>query len=285
MSEIAADFIAELCRERRQHRVSPGTREACEEVGRTVLAFLFPHLAPAGAPAPRCEEDLVRQELAGLRRSMESALRRLPDPPAAGVPAVVDAFLGKLAVLHAALLEDAGALTEGDPAARSRDEVLLAYPGFRAVACYRVAHELHLLGVPLAPRLITELAHRETGADIHPGARIGRALAIDHGTGLVIGETSVIGDRVKLYQGVTIGAASVRKELAGSKRHPTLGDDVVVYANATILGGDTTVGEGSVIGGNVWLTHSVPPRSVVTNEGAVTRVRTREDEPVIEFEI
>jgi serine O-acetyltransferase len=285
MSEIPAGFIAELCRERERHRVAPGTREACEAAGREVLGFLFPHLAPAGSLAPPCEDGPVRAELSELRGGLERALALLPDGPPLGVAATVDAFLARLPELHALLLEDGRALTEGDPAAHSLDEVLLAYPGFRAVAFYRIAHELHALQVPLAPRLITELAHRETGVDIHPGATIGRGLAIDHGTGVVIGETAVIGHRVKLYQGVTIGAASVRKQLAGKKRHPTLGDDVIVYSNATILGGDTHVGEGSVIGGNVWLPHSVPPQSVVTNEGAVTRVRNRGDEPALEFEI
>jgi serine O-acetyltransferase len=130
---------------------------------------------------------------------------------------------------------------------------------------------LHRHGVPLVPRLVTEYAHRETGIDIHPGATIGRAFAVDHGTGVVIGETAVLGDRVRLYQGVTLGALAVAKQLARVKRHPTLGDGVVVYANATILGGDTVVGAGSVIGGNVWLTRSVPPGSVVTHTSQVAR--------------
>ena len=161
---------------------------------------------------------------------------------------------------------DAEATCDGDPAATSVDEVILAYPGFYALACYRLAHQpARAAACPLVPRLITERAHRVTGIDIHPGATIGRAFAIDHGTGIVIGETSVIGDRVRLYQGVTLGALSVRKDLAQTRRHPTIEDDVVIYANATILGGDTVIGHGSVIGGNVWLTHSVPPHSIVTN--------------------
>src|SRR5690606_15379486 len=146
----------------------------------------------------------------------------------------------------------------------SVDEVILAYPGFLAIAIYRIAHVLYRAEVPLLPRLLTEYAHRETGIDIHAGARIGASFSIDHGTGVVIGETTVIGDRVRIFQGVTLGALSVNKELASTKRHPTIHDDVVIYANATILGGRTEVGARSIIGGNVWLTHSVPPESVVT---------------------
>jgi serine O-acetyltransferase len=167
--------------------------------------------------------------------------------------------------MHDSLLLDAKATCDADPAASSVDEVILAYPGFYALACHRFAHELWTHRIALLPRLISETAHRTTGIDIHPGAAIGQAIAIDHGTGIVIGETSVVGDRVRLYQGVTLGALSVRKTLAGTRRHPTLEDDVIVYANATILGGDTIVGHSSVIGGNVWLTHSVPPHSIVTN--------------------
>ena len=145
------------------------------------------------------------------------------------------------------------------PAAKSREEVIRTYPGFYAVAAYRIAHQLHLLGIQGIPRIITEHAHSKTGIDIHPGAKIGNHFCIDHGTGVVIGETSVIGNHVKIYQGVTLGALSVNKEDATKKRHPTLEDNVVVYAGATILGGGTVIGRGSVIGGNVWLTESVPP--------------------------
>ena len=174
-------------------------------------------------------------------------------------------FTSRFPAIQAALKLDAEATCAADPAATNVDEVIVAYPGFYALACYRLAHHLRDLGMPLLPRLVTERAHRVTGIDIHPGATIGRACAIDHGTGIVIGETAVVGDRVRLYQGVTLGALSVRKDLAGTRRHPTIEDDVIIYANATILGGDTVVGHSSVIGGNVWLTHSVPPHSIVTN--------------------
>jgi serine O-acetyltransferase len=192
--------------------------------------------------------------------------------------------MDRLPALEEALALDARATCDADPAAKGLDEVFLAYPGFFALACYRIAHALAGLGVSLLPRLITEFAHRETGIDIHPGARIGRSLAIDHGTGIVIGETTAIGDRVRLYQGVTLGALSVRKDLAQQKRHPTIEDDVIIYANATILGGDTVVGAASVIGGNVWLTHSVPAGSIVTHGATVERPRAA-DEPLLDFNI
>ena len=163
--------------------------------------------------------------------------------------------------LHELLLEDADAICAGDPAATDHAEVIRTYPGFLAIAIYRIAHEFHVLGVPVVPRVLTEHAHSRTGIDIHPGATIGERFCIDHGTGIVIGETTEIGRNVKLYQGVTLGALSVRKDLARVKRHPTVEDDVVIYAGTTILGGETVVGRGSVIGGNVWLLRSVPPGS------------------------
>jgi serine O-acetyltransferase len=182
---------------------------------------------------------------------------------------VVTAFLERLPDVMDLIAADVEAAYEGDPAATCLEEVVLAYPGVKAVFTYRIAHLLHSLGVPLVPRIMTEFAHNETGVDIHPGATIGREFFIDHGTGVVIGETTVIGRRVKLYQGVTLGALSFPRDVRGglvrgTKRHPTLEEDVVVYAGATILGGDTVVGHGSVIGGNVWLTASVPPGSKVT---------------------
>ena len=170
-------------------------------------------------------------------------------------------ILNRIPVLREILAGDVQAAYDGDPAAVNADEIILAYPGLFAIIIHRIAHELYELKVPLLPRIFSEHAHAVTGIDIHPGAKIGRNFFIDHGTGVVIGETTVIGDDVKLYQGVTLGALSVQKELANRKRHPTLEDDVTVYAGATILGGDTVIGRGSVIGGNVWLTSSVPPGS------------------------
>jgi len=174
---------------------------------------------------------------------------------------------------------DVKALYAGDPAARGYHEIILGYPGLFAVSVYRFAHELWKLGVPLLPRMMTEYAHAETGIDIHPGATIGESFFIDNGTGVVIGETTLIGDNVKLYQGVTLGALSFPKDacgqlIRGRRRHPTIEDHVTIYAQATILGGDTVVGTGSTVGGNVWLTESIPPNSVVSIEKPELVVRT-----------
>jgi serine O-acetyltransferase len=179
-------------------------------------------------------------------------------------------FLRKLVDLRRRLSQDVQAALEGDPAAKSIDEVIFAYPATFAITIYRLAHELHEQGIPLLPRIMTEHAHSVTGIDIHPGATIGSGFFIDHGTGVVIGETTNIGNRVKLYQGVTLGALSFAMDedglmIRGKKRHPTIEDDVVIYAGATILGGSTVIGHGSVIGGNVWLTRSVPPHTRVTD--------------------
>ena len=177
--------------------------------------------------------------------------------------AVADKFFAALPQLYKDLLKDADALLASDPAARSLSEIIVAYPGFYATVVYRLSHQLWAQGLTLLPRIFCEYAHSKTGIDIHPGARIGHSFAIDHGTGIVIGETSVIGNQVKLYQGVTLGALSVTKDKASSKRHPTIEDEVVIYSGATILGGETIIGKGSIIGGNVWLTYSVPSNSVV----------------------
>lgn len=178
-----------------------------------------------------------------------------------GVNQIADGFFDRLSAVNALLRKDIDAIYEGDPAANSKKEVIRSYPGFYAIAAYRIAHELQLMGVTDLPRIITEYAHSKTGIDIHPGAIIGNSFCIDHGTGVVIGETATIGHRVKLYQGVTLGALSVRKKDANNKRHPTIEDDCVLYAGATILGGSTVVGKASVIGGNVWLTKSIPEGS------------------------
>jgi serine O-acetyltransferase len=193
-------------------------------------------------------------------------------------------MLRKLAELRVVLEADVQAAFEGDPAAKTYHEIIFCYPGQEAVTVYRLAHELTLLGVPLIPRMMTEYAHFKTGIDIHPGARIGPAFFIDHGTGVVIGETCDIGRNVKLYQGVTLGALSFPRDgegqiIRGMKRHPTLEDKVVVYANATILGGDTVIGHHAVIGSNVWITRSVPPQTVVTLEKPNLRFRGPSQKP------
>jgi serine O-acetyltransferase len=180
------------------------------------------------------------------------------------------ALLEEIPGIREILATDIQAAYDGDPAARSTDEIIFSYPGIYAITIYRVAHKLNELGVPLLPRIMTEHAHNLTGIDIHPGARIGESFCIDHGTGIVIGETTEIGRSVRIYQGVTLGALSLPKDagemLRGKKRHPTIEDDVIIYSGATILGGDTVIGARSVIGGNVWITHSVPPDTKVIME-------------------
>ena len=175
-------------------------------------------------------------------------------------------FFNELPQLYALLNTDIKAILDGDPAATSEFEIIRAYPGFYAISFYRLAHALFKLDVPLIPRILTEYAHSKTGIDIHPGAHVGKYLYIDHGTGIVIGETAEIGNHVKFYQGVTLGALSVDKSMTSIKRHPTVEDNVVIYAAATILGGQTVIGHNSIIGGNVWLTRSVPPYSTVYHE-------------------
>jgi serine O-acetyltransferase len=177
---------------------------------------------------------------------------------------ITDGLVGALPELRALLMTDVRAAFEGDPAATGADEVVFSYPGIAAIAVFRIAHKLYQLGAAIVPRMMTELAHSETGIDIHPAATIGEGFFIDHGTGVVIGATAVIGNRVRIYQGVTLGALSLptgkARQLATAKRHPTIEDEVIIYANATILGGETVIGRGAVIGGNSWITESVPAR-------------------------
>ena len=216
------------------------------------------HLYPA-------DEILVEQIERAV--SYEVAVGRAEPKPEGWVEQVVLDFFRKIPELRRLLNLDVLAAYRGDPAALSVEEVVFSYPSIEAITAHRIAHEFYLAGVPMIPRIISEDAHSATGIDINPGARIGESFFIDHGTGVVVGETTVIGDRVKLYQGVTLGALSVSRGaasgLAAEKRHPTIEDDVTIYAGASIHGGDTVIGEGSVIGGNVWLMRSVPPRSKV----------------------
>lgn len=190
-------------------------------------------------------------------------------------------FFESVPNIYERLMEDVQAMYAGDPAARNTSEVIRSYPGFYAIAAYRMAHSMHALGIESMPRIITEHAHNITGVDIHPGATIGRAFCIDHGTGIVIGETTRIGDHVKIYQGVTLGALSVRKEDAEIKRHPTIEDHVVIYAGASILGGETIIGHHSIVGGNVWLTRSIPPHSKVYYQSKMYNKDTEETDMLI----
>ena len=267
----SADRDRTLVRDLLEHRRTKGarlpSRRRVETFVDSAVGLLFPQHYSDGAAT---EEQLLAR-ISLLRAELGSMLHAvLPRQRSAEV---TDELIHALPAISERLRGDAVAIVAGDPAAESLDEVVAAYPGFFAIAVHRIAHELHRLRVPTLPRLLAEVAHARTGIDIHPGATIGRAFCIDHGTGIVIGETTIIGDEVKLYQGVTLGALSVSKSAAGTKRHPTIEDRVVLYANATVLGGDIVVGHDSVIGGNVWLTTSVPPHSFVYHTSQI-RVRS-----------
>ncbi len=223
-----------------------------------------------GESTHRIFESLSVQIAKSLRHECKGSHRLCDVCTSMGQQETV-AFLKKIPKLRRMLAQDVQAIYDGDPAAKSLEEVIFSYPGLRAITTYRIAHELHAQRIPLLPRIMTEYAHALTGIDIHPGATIGNHFCIDHGTGIVIGETTEIGNNVKLYQGVTLGALSFPRDEKGNlvrdkKRHPTIEDDVTIYAGATILGGDTRIGKGSVIGGNVWLTTSVAPGTKVIIE-------------------
>jgi serine O-acetyltransferase len=194
-------------------------------------------------------------------------------------------FFDELPVIYESLIKDAQAICNFDPAVSNLQEVICAYPGFQAIAVYRIANRLLRQGVPLLPRMMAEHAHGKTGIDIHPGATIGESFFIDHGTGVVIGETSIIGNNVKIYQGVTLGALFVKKSMAARKRHPTIQDNVIIYAGSTVLGGETVIGRDSVIGGNVWLTESVPPGSLVYHTSTIKIRASRDKDEYMDFSI
>jgi serine O-acetyltransferase len=257
-----------------------------------LLRLLFPGFFDE-KPIHSSEIEAVTSELLDsvLARLEEEILKSLEYAPPAGVPdaelprlarSLTLKFLGSLPCVRDLLRTDTEAAYNGDPAACSREEVILAYPCIEAIAVQRMAHELYLDNVPLIPRIMTEWAHSRTGMDLHPGARIGTHFFVDHGTGTVVGETTVIGNHVKMYQGVGLVAKSLAagQALRGQKRHPTIEDCVTVYAGATIMGGDTVIGEGSTIGASVFLTTSVPPNSLVVLEAANVRIvpqRSRDD--------
>jgi serine O-acetyltransferase len=216
-------------------------------------------------------DDLqVREEFERLQRELAVIMYATKACDDCDKELLAQEFFDELPELYALLNTDIQAIFNGDPAACSEFEVIRTYPGFFAISCYRLAHALYKYEIPLLPRILTEWAHSKTGIDIHPAAQIGEYFHIDHGTGIVIGESCIIGNNVKLYQGVTLGALSVDKNMAYTKRHPTVEDNVVIYAGATILGGETIIGHDSVIGGNVWLTKSVEPHSTVFHKPAIT---------------
>lgn len=232
-----------------------------------LITQFFDDLLETLFPEVSMRTFISKKELSIHLQKLELTLDELlTRNPKGAQPVLLDKaqrFFEQLPQIHEAVWQDIKATYEGDPAAKSISEIVRTYPGFYAIAAYRIAHALHLLGVKIIPRIITEHAHSKTGIDIHPGATIGKHFCIDHGTGVVIGETTVIGDRVKIYQGVTLGALSVDKRDAETKRHPTIEDDVIIYSGATILGGDTIIGKGTIVGGNVWVTKSLAPNSKV----------------------
>ena len=253
------------------HTCPPPDRQEIVKVIHELQALLFPMAFRREYP-DMADETLLSRALYRLRDQLAAAIRfkNLRDvKPEEAADVICTGFSKRLPEIKRLLLLDVEALYEGDPAASCREEVMITYPGFRAISIYRIAHELYVLQAPLIPRIMTEYAHEKTGIDIHPGATIGEYFFIDHGTGIVVGETTTIGDHVKLYQGVTLGARSFELDENGNpvkniKRHPDIGSHVVIYANATILGGDTVIGDHCVIGGNTWLTRSVEAGSVVT---------------------
>ena len=261
-----AIFSAELLKNRRNYKSREAIKQLSQNFVDDLLKIMFPHFSSDFFDNP----IEIESKIYLLRKSLNNVLSALNGTQKEDSEAFSTKFIETLPKIHKELYDDATAIYKGDPAAESIDEVILAYPGFFAIAVYRIAHELYNLDIPILPRIISEYAHQITGIDIHPGAQIGTPFFIDHGTGIVIGETTSVGSNVKIYQGVTLGALSIQKELANKKRHPTIEDDVIIYSNAVILGGDTIIGKGSVIGGNVWLTRSVPPNSIVQHRSEIS---------------
>ncbi len=281
MTKVVKDMVATCGREDCYDHVGPvaiPSHQAVVDIVHQARRILFPGYFTPRKIDPMGLEYYLGQEMtdlyANLARQVVLAVshdcQRLGQTCTKCAERGRDAafeFVKRLPGLRRILAMDVGAALQGDPAAASADEVVFSYPGLYAVTVHRLARVLYDLGVPLLPRIMSEHAHNKTGIDIHPGALIGRRFFIDHGTGVVIGQTTIIGDRVRLYQGVTLGALSVPpdevEQLRHQKRHPTIEDDVIIYSGATILGGDTVIGARSVIGGNVWLTESVPPDTTV----------------------
>ena len=284
MKEEIKEVIRELeqitneCNQSKKHTYLPPDRRQVVKVIKGLQAVLFPICFRREDPE-MTDELLLDDTMRLLCREVCAAMRFRSEciqEPEDAAQKICDAFLRRLPRIKELLLKDVEALYEGDPAAESCEEVMICYPGFYAISIYRLAHELQLLNTPLIPRIMTEFAHEKTGIDIHPGAKVGEYFFIDHGTGIVVGETTTIGDHVKLYQGVTLGARSFELDENGNpvkkiKRHPDIGNHVVIYANATILGGDTVIGDGCVIGGNTWLTHSVPAGSTIAYSSSEDR--------------
>ncbi|MCF6268547.1 MAG: serine acetyltransferase [Melioribacteraceae bacterium] len=258
-------FADKLLEKRKEYKARNPIKLSSQSFLNDLLELLFAHYSVKRY----FNSEEIKSKIYLLRRNLQEILISLNNGIEKNAEEYSNKFFNGIPRIHSLLLEDAEAIYKGDPAAKSIDEVILAYPGFFAIAVYRLAHELYKIDVPLLPRIFTEYAHQISGVDIHPGATIGESFFIDHGTGIVVGETAVIGNNVKIYQGVTLGALSVDKDLAEKKRHPTIEDDVIIYSNAVILGGKTIIGKGATIGGNVWLTRSVPSNSVVFHRSEI----------------
>ncbi|KAF0151362.1 MAG: serine acetyltransferase plasmid [Ignavibacteria bacterium] len=272
-------FTKEFLSKRQTHACTTSLKTETVNYLNELIDFLFPHFSKK----VYFDTSDVIANIQILKRNLAELLKQLNGNTPANMDEIAGLFIKKIPEIHSMLWKDAEAIHSGDPASESIDEVILAYPGFMAIVIYRISHELYLLKVPIIPRIMSEHAHQITGIDIHPGADIGSPFFIDHGTGIVIGETTIIGKSVKIYQGVTLGALSVDKSLAQIKRHPTIEDDVIIYSQAVILGGNTTIGKNSVIGGNSWITQSIPPNSVVYNKSEVRIKTNKEFEEPINF--
>lgn len=259
------NYLQTLLKRHQQKRHMPSPNEV-----ETFIKSLLSLMIPAFSDAMIREMDALEKCIESNRKDFESILSHWKEDITGDIEEHINIYYRSLPTIDYLLMKDASAILAGDPAAQSIDEVLSTYPGFFAICIYRLAHQLHLQKIPFLPRMMSEYAHSKTGIDIHPGAEIGKYFFIDHGTGIVIGETTRIGNHVKIYQGVTLGALSVKKEMAETKRHPTIKDHVVIYAGATILGGDTIIGEHATIGGNAWVTQSIEPYMAVFNEPKLT---------------
>ncbi len=262
-------FIKQLLNNNRKRVQSFPDKQTAEQFIEELFEFLFV------GQAQNVDETRLSDQYKGLKNTLAALLFEIISDETL-VKQNTTKFFAALPDVYQRLIKDAEAILESDPAARSIEEVMAAYPGFYATVVYRLTNQLWKQEIPFLPRFFSEYAHSKTGIDIHPGAEIGNSLAIDHGTGIVIGETTVIGKNVKLYQGVTLGALNVAKDCASKKRHPTIEDNVIIYSGATILGGETVIGNNSVIGGNVWLTYSVPANSVVYHK---SEIKVKDKEP------
>jgi serine O-acetyltransferase len=241
-----------------------------------LINFLFPFKIDRKCTRPQIELNLAQLQI-DFRDLLGPLEKTLKKP----ISEITLDFFSTIPVIYKDLMGDARHFLDFDPAAKSMESVILYYPGFYAITVYRLAHELSKKHIPFLPRMMSEYAHSKTGIEIHPGAEIGENFFIDHGTGIVIGETTVIGNNVKIYQGVTLGAIMVDKSMRGKKRHPTIEDNVIIYSGSSILGGDTVIGHDTIVGGNVWLTKSVPPYSVVYHESkTIIRDSKIKDEPI-----